>query len=205
MNKHLSVIALSVTAKRKWIYLFWILLPVLSIVFIWAASYAAHPDDGAWLFMTEMGSCLGIAFFISFAGLFLTLAASCRRHRVYSQYTTGRLRISEGTVILWDGVVCGIALLVLWQIEIILIYLLNWYENGRQFGPGAMQMLKLIERSTQYYRVVFPIENVMQWPVNLAIIAACAFICAMCGQMGEDKYTGKRRKKVLQEAEDVRD
>ena len=116
MKKHVSVIALSVSTKIKGMLLFWTLLPVLSLVFIWAASHAAHPDDGAWLFMTEMGSCLGIAFFVTWAGLFLSLALSCRRSRNQSRYTRSRLRVSEGTVIFWDGVVCGIALLILWQI-----------------------------------------------------------------------------------------
>lgn len=190
MKKHVSVIALSVSTKIKKMLLFWILLPVLSLVFIWAASRATHPDDGAWLFMTEMGSCLGIAFFITWAGLFLSLAFSCRRSRNQSRYTRVRLRVSEGTVIFWDGVVCGIALLILWQIEIILIYLLNRYENGRQFGAGAMQMFKLIERSTRYYRIVFPIENVWQWPVNLLVIVVCACICALCGRTWKEKYIG---------------
>ena len=209
MNKHLSVIALSVTTKIKWILLFWILLPLLSLGFVRMASHALYPDGGS-LYMTEMEFWLGFPFCVTFAGLFIALSICCRKSRITSQYTRARLRISERAVIVWDGVVCGASLLVMWQIEIILIYILNWLENGRDFGNGAMQMLKLIERSGVYFRVVFPIENVRRWPVNLLIIAVLACFCALCGYMGEDKYTGKRRRKLpgdeqLGGAENVRD
>ena len=188
MNKHLSVVKLLVRRKFGTVLTLLVLMPAVSLA-VW--RWFPRPDlDGRDPYrLCYSGAVFGTIFYMAFIAMLLFFALGFIRQE-HSAYTFARLRVSERTVFLYDFLISTLSLLMLWQEEVIMLFVLNRIEN-KKFGAGTEMVLRITERQVTFYQTVIPIGDPAAWLEIVFVIAACGYACSVCAFVGREKVFSK--------------
>ncbi|MBR5667293.1 MAG: hypothetical protein IKW95_06370 [Lachnospiraceae bacterium] len=189
MKKHLSVIKLLIRRKFRIVLCLLILMPPVSIGVFRRFSKLDAGVNEEWDHLINAGPYFGIVFYVAFIIMLLSFALGFLRQE-HNAYTLARLRISERTVFLYDFLLSTVSLLMLWQEEVIMIFIFNRIDH-KKFGAGTEMVLRIVERQDTFFQTVIPIGNPLAWLEIVFVIASCGFGASICAFVGRERVASK--------------
>ena len=174
MKKNLSVLALLLRLKMKWVLITLIAMPVIS----WAAFFAYTASKKTISFRFGKGHVVFIVVF-GIASLVIVLAcAGLFLKNTQKRYLLERLQISERKVFLWDIAACILFLLMLWMMEIITIGTAGLIYSGSPWSKyGTVDVIYGLYTKHIYCRVL-PLSDIRGWLYGLFYVICGGFLCA---------------------------
>lgn len=171
MRKHWTSIALS--CSLKWKRAGWVLLamPVVSVLW-YAIRESAKRKSFAEVSISNVFEFVFIVGFIAMAYACVTVSGSSR-----SEYTRARMLTSERTQYLWEILVCCLFFLMLWQIEVITIYLGGIVHGLFPWNKYHPQDVAKAVQHNEYYLTVIP-QTLVGWLMRLAAVLCAGVGCA---------------------------
>ncbi|MBO4324210.1 MAG: hypothetical protein J5845_02255 [Lachnospiraceae bacterium] len=183
MKKNLSVLALLIRLKMKWILITLIAMPVVS----WALFFGISAANRAISFRFGKAH---VVFTIVFAiGSFVVVMACGGLFLKHSsrRYLFERLQVSERRVLVLDVAVSILFLLMLWMMEIIMLggaamvyNLLGWNRFG------TIDMIYGLYGHEFYCRVL-PLSDIRGWFEGLFYVICGGVSCACLSMSGGKK------------------
>ena len=182
MHKNLSVLALLLEVKMKWVL---ITLGGMFVLGLVTSGALMTTESGAATFQAGFGP---IAFRVIFAvGSFLTALICSGRlsGRGHQRYLMTRLRISERRVLLWEIAACTLFMLLLWMTEIVTLGTAGLIHNSLKGNLGGTQDVFFAMYLNPFYSKVIPMKGGLAWLGRLFCVIGSGVACA-CVTM----YTG---------------
>lgn len=182
MRKNLSVLALLLSLKMKWVL---ITLGGMFVLGLAASGVVMKSEIGAATFQAGFGPT---AFRVIFAVGSLLVALICSgllSGRKHQRYLMTRLQISEREVLLWEIAACTILLLLLWMTEIITLGTAGLIHNSLKSNLGGPQDVVFAMYLNSFYSKVIPMNGGLAWLGRLFCVICSGVACA-CVTM----YTG---------------
>lgn len=179
MHKNLSVLALLLRAKMKWV-----LVSIACMMGLSLGMYAVMVRTNS--FRIGKGYLVFLVIF-SAASFFTALACSgILSGRGNRRYLLTRLQISERKVLLWEIVACSLYFLLLWQAEIITLGLAGLIQSSFKWHGGGTQDVAFAMYSNSFYKNIIPMSEIKGWMHGIM----CVFfggVASACVSM----HTGK--------------
>ncbi|MBR7020904.1 MAG: hypothetical protein IKI15_07600 [Lachnospiraceae bacterium] len=179
MHKKLSVLALMLRVKMKWV-----LVSVACMIVLSLGAYTVLVRTNSFRLGKSYILFLGIfsvaSFFTALACTGILSARSTRR------YLLTRLQISERNVFLWEIVACSLFFLLLWQAEIITLGLAGLIQSSFEWHEGGPQDIVFAMYGNKFYKSIVPMSSVTGW-LHGIVCVICGGVSCACVSM----HTGK--------------